>query len=85
MAVRKPSAESLLNLQSNEELYSATEQLRNDVDTATAQVSSLTQRVSSMKDDLMLLQREVTKLKSGVSNDMKKVIGRMESIRKFGR
>ena len=85
MAVRKSSAESLLNLQSNEELYSATEQLRSDVDAATAQVAAATQRMSAMKDELALLQRDVEKLKAGVANDMKRVIARVESIRKFGR
>lgn len=85
MAVRKASAESLLNLQSNEELYSATEQLRSDVDKTTEQVAAATRRLSAMKDDLLLLQRDVEKLKTGVANDMKKVIARVESIRRFGR
>jgi len=85
MAVRKATTDSLLHLQSNEELYDATEQLRLDLDATNQKLDGFMNRFSAAKDDLAIMKSEMNTLRGSLARDMKKLMDRIESIRRFGR
>ena len=85
MAIRKATTDSLLSLQSNEELYDTTEQLRLDLDETNQKLDGFLNRYSATKDDLAIMKSEMNTLRGSLARDMKKLMDRIESIRRFGR